>query len=242
MLDVENKLSEEQLGEIRSSFHKFSYGMFIVTTAEGGVLNGQTANSPIQITSRPNMFIVCINKNNYTYELLEKSEVVGLNVMGRDAMKLLGHFGFSSGRTVNKFENVQYELGSNGCPLLKEDALAVLEGKLVDKIDAGSHYACAFLVTDGHVNQAKKDIKPMTYEDFRILKKGGTLEDSALSIKESVEKRVDGKEGIKMGKYVCDVCGFIYDPAEEGMSFADQPDDYVCPVCGVGKDQFSPEA
>ncbi len=43
-----------------------------------------------------------------------------------------------------------------------------------------------------------------------------------------------------MGKYVCDVCGYVYDPAEnDGVAFADLPDDYECPLCGVGKDQFS---
>lgn len=47
--------------------------------------------------------------------------------------------------------------------------------------------------------------------------------------------------------YVCSVCGFIYDPArgdpesgiEPGTHFDDIPDGWVCPDCGVGKDQFS---
>ena len=50
-----------------------------------------------------------------------------------------------------------------------------------------------------------------------------------------------------MDTYICDVCGWVYDPAvgdEEGgiapgVAFEDLPDDWVCPVCGVGKDQFS---
>ena len=50
-----------------------------------------------------------------------------------------------------------------------------------------------------------------------------------------------------MEKYVCDVCGWVYDPAvgdpengiEPGTAFADLPDDWVCPLCGVGKDEFS---
>ena len=52
-----------------------------------------------------------------------------------------------------------------------------------------------------------------------------------------------------MGKYVCTVCGYVYDPAlgdpdsgiKAGTSFDDLPDDWVCPVCGAGKDQFEPE-
>lgn len=51
-----------------------------------------------------------------------------------------------------------------------------------------------------------------------------------------------------MEKYICDVCSYVYDPAEgdpehgikPGTAFADLPDDWVCPVCGVGKDEFSP--
>ncbi|MCC8071411.1 MAG: rubredoxin [Bacteroidales bacterium] len=50
-----------------------------------------------------------------------------------------------------------------------------------------------------------------------------------------------------MKKYVCDVCGWIYDPAvgdpdngiEQGTPFEDLPDDFLCPLCGVGKDEFS---
>ena len=42
-----------------------------------------------------------------------------------------------------------------------------------------------------------------------------------------------------MKKYVCKVCGHAYDPAENnGVAFEDLPDDWACPVCGVGKDQF----
>ncbi len=53
-----------------------------------------------------------------------------------------------------------------------------------------------------------------------------------------------------MGKYVCSVCGYVYDPAlgdpENGVTagtpFENLPDDWVCPVCGAEKDQFEPEA
>ena len=42
-----------------------------------------------------------------------------------------------------------------------------------------------------------------------------------------------------MEKYVCTVCGWVYDPAEnDNVEFVNQPDDFVCPLCGVGKDMF----
>lgn len=43
-----------------------------------------------------------------------------------------------------------------------------------------------------------------------------------------------------MKKYICDVCGYIYDPASNNnVAFEDLGDDWTCPECGVGKDQFS---
>ena len=42
-------------------------------------------------------------------------------------------------------------------------------------------------------------------------------------------------------KYVCEVCGYVYDEEAEGVKWEDLPDDYVCPLWGVGKDQFSEE-
>ena len=52
-----------------------------------------------------------------------------------------------------------------------------------------------------------------------------------------------------MKKYVCDVCGCVYDPEvgvpeagiAPGTAFEDLPEDFECPLCSVGKDQFSPE-
>ena len=41
-----------------------------------------------------------------------------------------------------------------------------------------------------------------------------------------------------MKKYVCDVCGYIYDEEVEGVKFTDLPADWKCPRCGVGKENF----
>ncbi len=51
-----------------------------------------------------------------------------------------------------------------------------------------------------------------------------------------------------MAKYVCDICGYEYDPAKgdpdngvaPGTAFENLPADWVCPLCGVGKEDFSP--
>ena len=39
-------------------------------------------------------------------------------------------------------------------------------------------------------------------------------------------------------KYRCMACGYIYDEAVEGTKFGDLPEDWTCPLCGVGKDMF----
>lgn len=58
------------------------------------------------------------------------------------------------------------------------------------------------------------------------------------------------KGEFKMDKYICTVCGYVYDPAigdpdsgiEAGTSFEDLPEDWVCPLCGVGKELFEKES
>lgn len=50
-----------------------------------------------------------------------------------------------------------------------------------------------------------------------------------------------------MQKYICDLCGYVFDPeagdpdngAEPGTDWADVPEDWLCPLCGAGKDAFS---
>ena len=52
--------------------------------------------------------------------------------------------------------------------------------------------------------------------------------------------------GINMDKYVCSLCGYVYDPEvgdpdggiAPGTKFEDIPDDWVCPLCGATKDMF----
>ena len=43
-------------------------------------------------------------------------------------------------------------------------------------------------------------------------------------------------------RYVCTICGYIYDEAKEGVPFAQLPDTWVCPLCGAAKSAFVPEA
>ena len=54
---------------------------------------------------------------------------------------------------------------------------------------------------------------------------------------EKTEEAVEEKPAAAV--YTCSVCGYVYDPAQnDGVAFEDLPEDWVCPLCGVGKDLF----
>jgi rubredoxin len=92
---------------------------------------------------------------------------------------------------------------------------------------------------------------PLTYAYYHEVKQGKTPKKAATYIKEDQASQEVEQEEVRMPdskKYKCTVCGYIYDPdkgdpdngIDPGTAFADLPDDWVCPVCGVGKDQFEP--
>lgn len=54
--------------------------------------------------------------------------------------------------------------------------------------------------------------------------------------------RIEGVQEVLNMKYVCDICGWIYDEDETGVKWEDLPEDFTCELCGVGKDQFTAEA
>lgn len=236
-------INDVVLERIKTSFYQFSYGMYIVTTKFGDKVNGQTVNTACQLTSKPNQICVALNNKNYTSDLVKESKRLAVHVMGQDSLKILGHFGFQSGRIVNKFKNYPYEI-ENNLPLLKKEALSILEGFVVNKVNVGTHTLFIVNIENSFINEAKKSLKPMTYSDFRELKKGIKIIKSTEFKTEKKFKIKNGREGnvMDMTKYVCTVCGYVYDPVIDGVAFADLPDSYECPVCGVGKDQFKPEA
>jgi rubredoxin len=90
--------------------------------------------------------------------------------------------------------------------------------------------------------------EPITYAYYHLLKRGGAK--AAGPAQQPVaEKKADAPVADPgTQKYQCSVCGYVYDPAlgdpdsgiAPGTAFKDLPDDWVCPVCGVSKDEFEP--
>lgn len=147
------------------SLWSISYGLYVVTSAHGGKSNGQIANAVIQVAAEPPRVLIAINKNNYTHELIEKSGVFAVSVLGEDVpMPFIGGFGFKSGRESDKLSAVQHEEGSTGSPCVTENAIAMFEAKVFATADAGTHTIFIGDVVSGKV--LKADGKPLTYAQY----------------------------------------------------------------------------
>lgn len=90
------------------ALHKLSYGMYIVSSKSGEKFNGQIANTVFQVTSEPPTVAVSINKQNLTHDFIEESKVFNVSILSEEApFTFIGHFGFKSGRDMDKFDGVR---------------------------------------------------------------------------------------------------------------------------------------
>ena len=95
---------------------KLSYGLFVLTAKDGDKDNGCIINTAAQLTVTPNRINIAVNKQNYTHDMIMKTNVFNLSVLSEDApFRLFQHFGFSSGRETDKFEGFSHaERSENG--------------------------------------------------------------------------------------------------------------------------------
>jgi flavin reductase (DIM6/NTAB) family NADH-FMN oxidoreductase RutF/rubredoxin len=226
------------------TLHKISYGVYIICSKKSGKINGQIANSLIQVTSRPPTIAVSINRQNLTYEFIKASSVFTVSILSKNApLPFIGTFGFKSGRDIDKFQHVTYKTSPTGTPIVTEHAVACFEVKVISSIDVDSHTIFIGTVTDAEI---LTDDEPMTYDYYHKVKGGFSPKTAPTYSSESDQKETKPTEEKQMDKYVCTVCGYVYDPAKgdigggiaAGTAFEDLPDDWVCPVCGAGKDAF----
>jgi len=222
------------------ALHKISYGLYVIASKSDGKLNGQIANTVFQVTSEPPTIAVSINKQNLTHEFIQKSKVFGVSILSKDApLKLIGHFGFKSGREIDKFKDVNYRIGKIGVPILQDYTIAFLEVEVINTVDAGTH-----TIFIGNLVNAEiiNNEEPMTYAYYHEIKGGKSPKTAPTYIKENKAK----EEINKTKKYRCKVCGYVYDPEKgdpdsgiaSGTPFEELPDDWVCPVCGASKEEF----
>lgn len=226
------------------TLHRLSYGLYIICSKRDEKINGQIANVVFQVTAEPQVIAISINKENLTHDFITESQVFSVSVLDQQTpMTLTGIFGFKSGRNIDKFQNIKYKLGKTGVPIILMNTIAFMEARVINTIDAGTH-----TIFVGQVEEAEilTEEKPMTYEYYHQVK-GGVSPKTAPTYSDMIDNK---KEDVKkMDKYVCTVCGYVYDPEKgdpdggiaPGTKFEDIPDDWVCPVCGVSKEDFEKE-
>ena len=220
------------------ALYRISYGLYVICSRKGDRLNGQTANTVIQVSSEPPTISVCINKGNLTHGFIKDSGVFTVSVLSQDTpLSFIGRFGFKSGRDIDKFDGINYKMGETQAPIVLDNTLAYLEAKLIKEVDAGTHTVFIGELVGAEV---LREGEPMTYAYYHQVKRGTTPKTAPVYIEERK------KEGIKAVKYKCTVCGYVYDPEKgdpesgiaPGTPFEDLPEDWVCPVCGAIKDEF----
>jgi flavin reductase (DIM6/NTAB) family NADH-FMN oxidoreductase RutF len=212
---------------------KISYGMYIVCTGDKSRGNGFISNTVFQVTSEPQQFAACCNKNNFSCELIAQYGYFTATILHENAnADIFGRFGYRSGKDFNKLEGVNLIYGQTGTPIVLNDAIAYLECKVVQQFDVGTHILFIGELLNAQV--VDETIDPMTYSFYRKTRKGAAPKNAPTYIdKAKLEKKAE-----KSGQYKCTCCGHIYDENKENVKFADLPADWKCPVCGADKEDF----
>jgi ferric-chelate reductase [NAD(P)H] len=152
------------------TFYKLGYGLYVVSSKKDKRFNGQIATTVFQITSKPPTIAVSINKKNLTHNFILASKLFTVSILSTETpMKFIGRFGFKSGREIDKFEGVDYQVGVTGTPIVLENSIGYLETEVINTLDVGTHVVVVGKVVDA---QILKDGEPMTYAYYHEVKGG----------------------------------------------------------------------
>lgn len=203
-------------------FRQMSYGVYVTSTMDGDRPTGCITNSIMQITSSPATIAVSVNHDNYTNSCIETNGKFAFSILAENSdASLIGTFGFQSGKNIDKFSDVDYEM-VEGVPVVKGTCGYVV-CRVINKMETATH--TVFL---GEVIEAKaydEKAEAMTYSYYHKVIRGKSPKNAPTYIPE--EKEV----GDKSVKYICQVCGYVY----EGDPL---PEDFQCPICKQGPDKF----
>ena len=204
-----NTLSNEAISKI-------GYGLYVLTAREGDKDNGCIVNVVAQLTSSPMQMLLSVNKNNLTHDMILRTGKFNVCCLTEQTpMKVFKHFGFQSGRDVNKFENCEVTMrAGNGIIYLPKYSNAYISGQVNYAKDLGTHTLfIASIVEAVHLS----DDPTATYAYYQQ------------HIKPSAPAPATGDTTVT--RWVCEVCGYVY----EGENV---PDGFVCPWCKHGKEAF----
>jgi len=200
------------------TLYKFSYGLFVLSAQADGRHGGCIINTAQQVTSNPVRVTIAVNKANNTHDLIVKSGKFNLSFLSEDTtFDTFKHFGFQSGRDVDKFAAFPNAAQSpNGLYYITAGTNGWLSADVEQMQDLGSHTLFLAAVTDMEV---LSDVPSVTYTYYQQ------------HIKPKPQPRQSAA-----GKTVwrCTICGYEY----EGDTI---PADYICPLCKHPASDFEKE-
>lgn len=194
-----------------------SYGLYVLTAREGDRDLGCIVNTVTQLTENPTRIAVSVNKRNFTNEVIQRTGLFNVSVLTEAApMDLFRHFGFQSGRDVDKFAGRTDPVSENGLRYIGGPANALISGKVEQAIDCGTHMLYIALVTEA---RKLSDAPSMTYAYYFA----------------NVKPRPQPKPAQEKPRrgFVCRICGYFYEGDE-------LPPDFICPLCKHGAADFEP--
>ena len=194
------------------ALYNLTYGVYLMSARDGGKDNACIINTAVQVANNPTRISVAAIKGNLTHDMIVKSGKLNLSALSVDApFSLFEHFGMKSGRDVDKFESfTDVARSENGLLYLTKYATAFLSLNVVESHDLGSHTLFIGELVDAETLDKAENC---TYGYYQTV------------IKASATKPV-AKTGWR-----CTVCNHVY----EGENL---PDDYICPICKHGKEDF----
>ncbi len=193
----------------KKAIHKLSYGLFVLTARESEKDNGCIINTAIQVATNPNQLCICVNKENYTHDMIKRTGLFTVSVLSQNVkFDLFKHFGFQSGRDVNKFEIYKNcSRGKNGIYYITEGTNAYISVKVSKIEDLGSHTMFIGEITD---MKTLNDEPSVTYDYYH----------NHIKPKAQPVGKTSGGQTI----WRCMICGYEYVGEE-------LPDDFICPLC-----------
>ena len=195
-----------------AALFKLGYGLYVVTTNDGEKDNGCILNSVMQVTSTPNRVAVAINKQNYTHDIVMKTNKLNINCIAESApFSLFQNFGFRSGRDTDKLSDVAFERSNNGLAVLKDNINAYMSLWVESTVDLDTHTLFICFVTQ--MDEISEE-RTMTYTYYQ----------------DNVKPKPQPQK--KKG-YVCKICGYVHEGDE-------LPADFICPLCKHPASDFEP--
>ena len=197
-----------------TAMFKLSYGLYVLTARDGDKDNGCIINTAVQLTDSPKRLNIAVNKANYTEEMIRKTGAFNLSVLTENVpFKVFKHFGFQSGRDANKFEDGAPARSANGIAYLTENANAFISCKVIESRDYGTHTLFIADIVEAAVLDETAPSVTYSYYFEHIKPKPAPASD---------------KKG-----FVCKICGYIHEGDE-------LPEDFICPLCKHGAEDFEP--